>query len=161
MKTIGVYAGSFDPFTYGHLGVVRQAAGLFDKVEILITKNAVKTKRLNPEDMRRLIEEVLESEKLTNVTVSIDDAATARHAKVVHASFLIRGLRNETDYQYEETMATVNQQLTGVKTVYFRADEDVACVSSSIAMDLLSCGEDVSQYLPPNIIKFLKASWTK
>jgi pantetheine-phosphate adenylyltransferase len=156
MKTIGVYAGSFDPFTLGHLGITRQAAQLFDEVIILIAKNVKKTARVEPTVMKKLIEQVLSEQSLPNVKVVVHSGTTARFAKTAGATFLIRGLRNETDFQYEETIAKINRQLTGVKTVYFRADDAVSYVSSSMAMDLFDHGEDVSQFLPPNIIAHLR-----
>jgi pantetheine-phosphate adenylyltransferase len=156
MKKIGVYAGAFNPFTFGHLGITRQAAQLFDQVIILIAQNPAKTNFIEPKIMQKLIEEILAESKIKNVTVATFDGATARFAAQAKASFLIRGLRNQTDFQYEETMAEVNRQLTGLKTVYFRADSDVAYVSSSVAMDLFTRGEDVSKFLPPNIIQHLK-----
>ncbi|MDR3125740.1 MAG: pantetheine-phosphate adenylyltransferase [Candidatus Nomurabacteria bacterium] len=155
-KTIGVYAGSFDPFTFGHLGITRQAAQLFDEIIILIAHNAEKTARIDPKIIRKLITEILTAENLTNVKVAATSGASARFAQQAKASFLIRGLRNQTDFQYEETIAQVNRQLTGLKTVYFRADDSVSYVSSSLAMDLFNIGEDVSQFLPANIIEYLR-----
>jgi pantetheine-phosphate adenylyltransferase len=156
MKKIGVYAGAFNPFTFGHLGITRQAAQLFDQVVILIAQNADKATFIEPKAMKKLIEEVLAENNLPNVRVEVFDGATARFAADAKASFLIRGLRNETDFQYEETMSEVNYQLAGVKTVYFRADSDVAYVSSSVAMDLFNHGEDVGRFLPSNIIRQLE-----
>jgi pantetheine-phosphate adenylyltransferase len=157
MKKIGVYAGAFNPFTFGHLGITRQASELFDQVIILIAQNPDKTSFIEPKIMKKLIEEVLKENHLTNVRVETSSGATARFAANAKASFLIRGLRNQTDFQYEETMSEVNRQLTGIKTVYFRADSDVAYVSSSVAMDLFNHGEDVSRFLPRNIIQQLES----
>jgi pantetheine-phosphate adenylyltransferase len=95
---------------------------------------------------------------LQGVTVAVHDGVAARFAQQIKATWLIRGLRNETDFQYEETIAKVNRQLTGLKTVYFRADDEVAYVSSSMAMDLFNHGEDVSRFLPKNIIEHLRKS---
>jgi pantetheine-phosphate adenylyltransferase len=160
MKKIGVYAGAFNPFTFGHLGITRQAAEMFDEVIILIAKNPDKAYHIEPETMKRLVEQVVAENNLKNVKVVVYDGATARFAADVKASFLIRGLRNQTDFQYEETMAEVNHRLTGIKTVYFRADSDVGFVSSSVAMDLFNHGEDVIRFLPANIIEYLKRSVT-
>lgn len=158
MKTIGLYAGSFNPFTLGHLGITRQASELFDEVVILIAQNPQKPSPLDAETLQKLIEQTVRQAGLQGVTVAVHDGVAARFAQQIKATWLIRGLRNETDFQYEETIAKVNRQLTGLKTVYFRADDEVAYVSSSMAMDLFNHGEDVSRFLPKNIIEHLRKS---
>ena len=97
---IGFYAGSFDPFTNGHLQIVKKTAKCFEKVIIGIGYNTEKTERIDKEQMRQAIEETVKEMRLNNVTVTLYEGLTVDEAKKQGADILIRGLRNGTDYQY-------------------------------------------------------------
>ena len=106
---IGFYAGSFDPFTNGHLHVVEKSAKLFDKVIIGIGVNPDKKRRYNQEIMKSAIEKIIRNRNLTNVSVVCYDSLSADVALEHHATLLVRGVRNGMDYQYEETLASINE----------------------------------------------------
>ena len=151
---IGFYAGSFDPFTKGHLHVVEKSAQLFDKVIIGIGVHSDKKRRFDKEIMEKAIEKVLIRENLTNVSVISYDNLSVDAALENNATFLVRGIRNGMDYEYEENMASINEELSGIDTIYIRAG-DLGNISSSMVMDLLKSGKDVSKYLPEEVINIV------
>lgn len=152
---IGFYAGSFDPFTNGHLHVVRKSAELFDKVIVGIGINSQKTRRFDTEEMKTAIEKVLERENLTNVSVITYDTLSIDIANDLHSTFLIRGIRNGMDYDYEENIALINEEISGIDTIYIRAGK-YGAISSSIVTEFLSYGKDVSKLVPPEILEVIK-----
>ena len=139
---IGFYTGSFDPFTNGHLLIVKKACEVFDKVIIGIGIHPTKRRRYNKEEMKTAIEEVLKNENLTNVCVIEYNNLSVDAAKENNSTYLIRGIRNGTDYEYEEIMAGMNEELSGLDTIYFRAGK-LGNISSSMVVELLRNGKDV------------------
>ena len=99
---IGFYAGSFDPFTNGHLHVIEQSAKLFDKVVVGIGVHPTKPRRFDKESMQTAIEQVLTRKKLDNVTVISYNNLSVDVALENNATFLVRGIRNGMDYEYEK-----------------------------------------------------------
>ena len=152
---IGFYAGSFDPFTNGHLHVIEKSVKIFDKVIIGIGDNPNKKRRFDKSLMKNLIEELLINRKLTNVEVICYENMTVDAAKSNNATFLVRGVRNGMDYDCEENMASINEEVADIDTIYIRAGK-LGNISSSMVMDLLEHGKDVSKYLPKEIINFIK-----
>lgn len=154
MKT-GFYTGSFDPFTNGHLHVVKKAAEVFDKVIIGIGIHPTKRRRYDKEEMKSAIKEVLKRENLNNVDVIEYDNLSVDVAIAHNSTYLVRGVRNGTDYEYEEIMASMNEELSGLDTIYFRAGK-LGNISSSMVVELLRNGRDVSTYLPVEIVDVIK-----
>lgn len=151
---IGFYAGSFDPFTVGHLHIVKVASVLFDKLIIGIGVNPKKTRRFEKEKMAIAIKNLLLAENITNCDIVMFDGITADVAKEYNATFLIRGVRNGMDYDFEENLALVNQELSGLDTIYIRAGV-YGAVSSSMVYELYKRNKDVSKYLPKQILEQL------
>ena len=151
---IGFYAGSFDPFTMGHLHIVKVASKVFDKVIIGIGVNPAKTRRYSSEMLKEAIEHILKREKLTNFECVIYEGLTADVAKEYNADFLIRGLRNGSDYDFEENLALINYEVSDIDTIYFRAGQ-YGAVSSSMVYELIKRNKDVSRYLPPEIVALI------
>ncbi len=147
---IGFYAGSFDPFTKGHLYIVKQASKLFDKVIVGIGVNPKKERNYPKEKMAKAMEEVFKEEKLENCHCIIFDGLTADVALENQTTFLIRGIRNGMDYDYEESLAMINQEISGLDTIYIRAGE-YGAVSSSMVNELLRRNKNVEKYLPKRI----------
>lgn len=147
MNRTAIYPGSFDPFTNGHLDIVKKAAALFDEVYIVIGINAKKQRAFDIEKMKSAIEETLIRLNLKNIRVAIFEGLIAEYAKTNGIKYMIRGLRNNMDYNYEENIAEVNKLINPeMEYVYFRADN--VAVSSSMVKELHSYGQDVSKYLP-------------
>lgn len=151
---IGFYAGSFDPFTNGHLHVVKSSAELFDKIIIGIGIQPNKIPRFNKELMKNAIERVLIREGITNATVITYDNLSVDTAMNYGANVLIRGIRNGMDYEYEENLASINEELSGLNTIYIRSG-NLGNISSSMVMELLQHHRDVSKYLPQEILEIV------
>lgn len=148
-----LYAGSFDPFTNGHLSIVEKAVELFDEVVVGVTENSNKKRHTDMYDMAYAISEQFAYHY--NVTVvALEDYLVADYCKTHNIGYLIRGLRNTSDYLYEENIAKINNEINpDLKTIYFRADNDV--ISSSMVRELRAHGKDVSRFIPEKIYNFI------
>jgi pantetheine-phosphate adenylyltransferase len=150
MKRIAVFPGSFDPFTKGHFDVVMRASKLFDEVVIAIGVNQSKQRYFPIEFMIPKIEEAFRN--VPQVRVVTFQGLTAAYAKSINAHYLVRGLRNTTDFEYENTIAQVNTyQWNELETVFLITDPKLAYISSSIVRDLHRHGADVKDFLPYDI----------
>lgn len=149
-----VYAGSFDPFTIGHLHVLRQACQIFDKVYVAIAVNSEKNRRVDKDLMKEAIERVIKNNGINNAEALVFNGLTVDLAIEKGARFLVRGLRNGTDYEYEENLAVVNNKVSGIETIYFRAGK-TAHISSSVVMELYNYGKDITKWVPEEIIAVL------
>ena len=149
-----IYPGSFDPFTNGHLDIVKKAAALFDEVYIVIGINSQKNRTFSSEKMITAIEKTLMELGITNAYVTAYEGLVAEYAKENGIHYMIRGLRNNMDYNYEENIAEVNKLINpDMEYVYFRA-ENVA-VSSSMVKELHSYHLEVAPYVPPAVYEIL------
>jgi len=148
---IGFYAGSFDPFTVGHLHIVKVASRIFDKVIVGIGVNSKKARRFDKLKMKEAIEKLLKYENIQNCEVIIFDGLTTDIANEYGAEFLIRGLRNGVDYDFEENLALINEEISGLETIYIRSGK-YGAVSSSMVYELLKHNKDVSKYVPKFIM---------
>ena len=148
-----LFPGSFDPFTNGHLDIARRAAGLFDEVIIGVGTNLSKQYLFQTSEKIALIEQA--TAHLKNVSVVEMSGLTVDFMTKIDANVLIRGLRNEKDYQYERDIAQMNQELGDVETVFLLAKPDQQFLSSSLLKEVASTGTDISKYVPNNIEKAL------
>ncbi len=147
MKKTALFPGSFDPFTRGHEDIVRRGLKLFDEVVIGIGKNARKDRYFPLEQMIGLIEEAFAGEPAVRV-ISYDDL-TATVARDIGARFLLRGLRNTTDFEYENGISQVNRYVyEEVETVFLITSPELSPISSSIIRDLHRYGKNVDPFLP-------------
>ena len=155
MNRRAIYPGSFDPFTNGHLDVVKKSAALFDEIIVVIGVNAQKKRTFDSEKMKCAIQDSLQELGITNVQVMIYEGLVAEFAKSHQIKYMIRGLRNNMDYYYEENIAEVNKLINpDMEYVYFRAVN--VAVSSSMVKELHSFGLDVSPYLPKSVYAMLQ-----
>lgn len=152
--TKGFYAGSFDPFTIGHLSVVQRAAKMFDEVVVGIGVNPDKKRRFDVQKMKEAMQQIMNRYNLTNVSIISYENMTSDAAKDNGATFLIRGLRNGMDYESEENLALINEEVSGFDTLYVRAGK-LGYVSSSMVMELLRYGKEVSKYLPEEVYQLV------
>lgn len=154
MPNKAIYPGSFDPFTNGHLDIVKKASMLFDEVYVVIGVNAQKRRSFDAMQMKTAIEATMEELGLTNIRVAVLDGLVAEYAWENDIHYMIRGLRNNMDYNYEENIAEVNKLINpDMEYVYFRA-ENVA-VSSSMVKELHGYGQNVSKFLPKAVYDIL------
>ena len=152
---IGFYPGSFDPFTNGHLHVVKTTAKGFEEVIIGIWINSQKKSRFSNVLMKTAIEKTLETENLKNVEVVLYNNLSVSAALENNANFLIRGLRNDMDYSYEENLAQINEEISDIDTIYIRAGL-LGFISSSMVTELLEHGLNAEKYLPKEVLLAIK-----
>lgn len=142
-----LFAGSFNPFTIGHARIVERALPLFDHIVIAIGVNPHK-----PQDEQALQKHksLIENyyKDVEEVSVATYSTLTTDFAQSIGAHWLLKGVRNAVDFEYEKQMADINRQLTGVETVLLYAEEKYASISSSMVRELQSFGHDVTPYLP-------------
>jgi pantetheine-phosphate adenylyltransferase len=146
MKKIALFPGSFDPFTKGHEDIVRRGLGLFDEVVIGIGNNVNKKRYFPIEVMQPAIEGTFAG--LPVRVISYDDL-TAHFAREIGARYLLRGLRNTTDFEYENSISQVNRHLyADVETVFLITSPELAPISSTIIRDLHRYGSSIDEFLP-------------
>jgi len=147
MPRIALFPGSFDPFTNGHLDVVRRGLGLFDQVIVAIGTNSSKQRYLPIEQMVALITEVFRDEP--RVSVRPFKGLTAEFARGTGARYLLRGLRNSPDFEYEKPIAYGNQHVNpDLETVFLLTSPTLSAISSTIIRDIHRFGGNVDAFLP-------------
>jgi pantetheine-phosphate adenylyltransferase len=150
MKKIALFPGSFDPFTKGHMDIVVRGAAMFDELVIGVGINTAKQRYFKQEFMIPKIEEAVKA--YPHVKVMSYEGLTASFAKKIDAKFLLRGLRNTTDFEYENTISQANKhQWAELETVFLITDPGLAYISSSIVRDLHKYGASVQEFLPYRI----------
>lgn len=148
---IGVYPGSFDPFTIGHLDVLKSAAELFDKVYVAVLNNAGKSPVFSVEERVKMIDRVIETAGLeSNCFSGTFGGLLVDYASSVSASHIIRGLRVVTDFEYEFQIDAVNRHLMDtITTVYFMANPSHSFLSSSNVKEIGRYGGSIEGLVPP------------
>lgn len=134
MEKRGVFPGSFDPFTKGHEDIVRRFIPLFDEVIIAIGVNSSKNYMFSLESRRRHISRLFEEE--ATVSVESFDQLTVDFCREKKAQYLLRGVRNATDADYERAVAQMNASLSGIETLFLMCAPELAPVSSSIVREI-------------------------
>jgi len=147
-QRIALFPGSFDPFTKGHEDIVLRGLKLFDQIVIAIGYNSGKSERYFPiEFMSERISETFRS--YPQISIKTYSKLTAEFARENNAGFLLRGLRNTTDFEYENTIAQVNRNLhPELESVFLITSPAYASISSSIIREVHRYGGDVSAMLP-------------
>lgn len=151
MKKIAIFPGSFDPFTKGHHDIVLRSLNLFDEVIVGIGYNSSKKNRYFEID---LMVEKIDSVyiDIPRVKVVVYNELTSTLAKKYEAQFLIRGLRNTTDFEYENTISQMNRYLNqDLETVFLITSPQFAAISSTVIREVHRYGGDVSEFLPYSI----------
>lgn len=148
MKKTAIFPGSFDPFTKGHHDIVMRSLNLFDEVIIAIGYNSAKHNRYFEIDL--MVEKISGIYRgNNNVKVVVYNELTSTLAKKHEANFLVRGLRNTTDFEYENTISQMNRNLNAdLETVFLITSPQFAAVSSTIIREVHRYGGEVKDYLP-------------
>ena len=147
MSRIALFPGSFDPFTRGHEDIVRRGLSLFDKIVIGVGHNSRKQRYFPIDTMLKYIRQTFQDEH--RIEIITYDELTAELAKSYQANYLLRGLRNTTDFEYENSIAQVNRYLnTQLETVFLITSPAYAHINSSIIREVHRYGGDVDIFLP-------------
>lgn len=148
---IALFPGSFDPFTLGHLDVLRSALQLFDKVIVAVGYNSTKNGGFfAPETRVEIIKQATEG--IENVEVCKYTGMTIDFAKEVGASCIIRGLRTTTDFELESVIAQANKKMAPqIQSIFIPSSHEYSFISSTVVRDVLVNGGDASHFLPKNI----------
>ena len=149
-----LYAGSFDPITYGHLDIIKQGTEIFDKVIVGVAYNPEKQGFLPIGDRIKLIEACVNG--MPNVGLAFYSTLTVEFAKENNAQVLLRGIRNSSDFEYEKQLAEINSKLEpSIKTVFLTAIPEHASISSSAVRELILHKQNLNLFVPEPAAEFL------
>jgi len=165
MPRIALYAGSFDPVTNGHLDVVRQAAGLADRLVLAVGVHGGKTPLFPPNERLAMLEEtcgpIVRKAKCKLVCTTFSDLVVTA-AQRAGATILIRGLRDGTDFDYEMQMAGMNGVMAPkVQTVFLPASPAVRPITATLVRQIAGMGGDVSEFVPASVVARLKKKFAR
>lgn len=147
MSKIAIFPGSFDPFTRGHEDIVLRGLKIFDKIIIGIGYNIKKIRYFDVDQMAQLINSHFKDQP--NITILIYDELTANLAKSNGANYILRGLRNTTDFEYENSISQVNRSLNeDIETVFLITSPRYAAINSSIIREIHKYGANISSFVP-------------
>ncbi|MDM1396173.1 pantetheine-phosphate adenylyltransferase [Myroides odoratimimus] len=144
-----VLPGSFDPITNGHYDIIKRALPLFDEIIVAIGVNSDKKYMFSLEDRKRFIEETFRNEP--KIKVATYEGLTTDFCFKVDAQFILRGLRNPADFEFEKAIAHTNRFLTKIETVFLLTAASTSFISSSIVRDVIRNKGDYSKLVPPTV----------
>ena len=148
MKT-AIFPGSFDPITLGHKDIIEKSLNIFDSVIIGIGQNSEKKYMFSAERRKQFVEETFKS--INNIEVKIYDELTVDFCKKNNADFIIRGLRNVSDFEFEKNIALTNRKLGSIETVFLLTSAKNSFISSGIVRDLIKNNGDYSLFIPEGL----------
>ncbi len=162
---VGVFPGSFDPITFGHIDVIVRGRRLFDELVVAVGQNPGKDELFSPSEreqmVRELIDEIVgQDPDEASVRVETYSGLTVDFARSVGATALLRGIRNLSDLQYEIQQAVTNREVANLETAFVVAGQSLAYVSSSLIKQVTALGEDLSvlkAMVPERVIEQLQA----
>lgn len=144
-----VFPGSFDPITNGHFDIIKRGISLFDEVIVAIGINADKKYMFTLEERKRFVEETFKDEP--KVKVLTYEGLTIDLCKKLEAKFILRGLRNPADFEFEKAIAHTNRKLSKIETVFLLTAANTSYISSSIVRDVLRNGGDYTVLVPESV----------
>jgi pantetheine-phosphate adenylyltransferase, bacterial len=151
MKKIAVFPGSFDPITIGHVELVKRAIPLFDKIIVAVGINSQKKYLFPLEKRLQWLEDVFSEED--KVSVDSFTGLTAHFCQKVEANYLLRGLRNASDFDYEKTISQLNNIVgVGLETIFFISRPQYSHISSTIVREIIKGHGDASPFIPPQVV---------
>ena len=156
LSNIGLYPGSFDPITKGHMDIIKKALNVFDKVVIAVLKNSSKKMLFSLDERQKLISDIYQSTPKVQC-IALDSKLAVELASEINASAIIRGLRAMSDFEYEFQIAGINRsQNKDIETVFFAADDKLTFVSSSMVKEIASYQGKIGKFVDPVVKRALK-----
>ena len=149
MKKRAVFPGSFDPLTLGHTDIIDRAISLFDEIIIAIGTNSSKKYMFSLEERRAFIEKTYANQP--KVIVDTYQGLTIEYCKKVNSQFILRGLRNPADFEFEKAIAQTNRKMSEIETIFLLTSADTSYISSSIVRDIIVNHGDVSMLVPKSV----------
>lgn len=151
---IALFPGSFDPITKAHVDILKRSISLFDKVVVGIGLNSSKPSFLSAETRKKMLEAVFEFEP--RVEVRVYEGLTVEFCKQIKASYMIRGIRTVSDFEYEKAIAQMNHALVPeIESIFIVSKPGYSSISSTIVRDILRNHGDVTQFIPKEAREFL------
>ena len=149
---IGVYPGTFDPITLGHIDIIRRGAKLVEQLIIGVTTNPSKNPMFTPVERIAMVEREVASLGLANVTVVGFNALLMKFAEKQGATVIVRGLRAVADFEYEYQMAGMNQQLNAnIETIFLMADVSLQPIASKLVKEIALFGGEIARFVSPAV----------
>ncbi len=147
MQRICLFPGTFDPVTLGHVDIINRAIPLFDKIYVGIGINSSKSPMFSAEQRMQWFREIYKDE--SKVESVVYDGLTVNYCKVIGATFILRGIRYVSDFEYEKTIADANRTLDKhIETIFLTGEPKYTSVASTIVRDIIRNGGDASPFLP-------------
>ena len=146
-----VFPGSFDPITLGHVDIIERAIPLFDEIVIAIGINADKKYMFESEKRQEFIRQTFKDQP--KIKIDTYTGLTVDYCKKIDATFILRGLRNPADFEFEKAIAQTNRKLSGIETVFLLTSAETSFISSSIVRDIIRNHGNVSVLVPPIVLK--------
>ncbi len=144
-----IFPGSFDPLTLGHYDIIMRGITVFDELVIAIGKNADKQYMFSLEERMRFIKEAFKEQK--QIKVLTYEGLTVDFCKKIDADYILRGLRNPGDFEFEKAIAHTNRKLSEIETVFLLTSSGKSYISSSIVRDVIRNGGDYTGLVPESV----------
>ena len=153
---IALFPGSFDPVTTAHVDILHRALPLFDKVIIGIGINSSKGSYFDIETRSQILTSVFEGE--AKVEIASYEGLTVEYCKKVGATYMIRGIRTVSDFEYEKAIAQMNHALEPeIESIFIVSKPGYSSISSTIVREILRYGGDITQFVPPEVLNHINA----
>lgn len=144
-----LFPGSFDPLTLGHYDIIKRGVHLFDEIVVAIGINAEKKYMFSIEERKQFIQEAFKNEP--KVKVSTYKGMTVDYCKEIKAGFILRGLRNPADFEFEKAIAHTNRKLSKIETVFLLTASNTSYISSSIVRDVIRNNGNYKMLVPDSV----------
>ena len=158
MSKIGIYPGSFDPITFGHLDIIQRSQNVVDTLIVAVSDNKSKNHFINIDDRLNLIEVTIKnlpSEDQKKISIEKFDNLLVHYVKAKKASVIIRGLRAVSDFEYEFLMTGMNRSIDNeIETIFLMSSEKYHFISSRFIKEIHSLGGDISKSVPKPVLDF-------
>jgi len=151
---IALFPGSFDPFTFGHADILNRALPLFDKIIIAFGTNSTKQRLISLEAIMTCLTEMYENEP--KIEVNTYSGLTVDYCKENNIQFILRGLRNSTDFEYERTIAHLNKSMDqNIETIFLATSPENSSVTSTIVREIIKYGGNAEKFVPAKLNNYL------